>query len=189
MDNRKRILKRILTAAVLTGIAAMVTLLFLSRSRRLDPVPIPDIATKAVMTLAKLHQTATKDGKVQWELDAASAEMEADTGRMRLTAPEIEFTTDDGTKVRLTADQGLLDTRSNDMQVTGNVCLRDGRYTLVTEALIYQHEQRLLRSDVPVRITHTAFDLRANKMTYNLDENLARFDGQVEGTFNEDLAL
>lgn len=189
MDNRKRILKYLLTAAVVIGTAAIVMVFFQFRGHRLSPIPIPDIATKAVMSIAKLHQTATKDGKIQWELVADTAQMEADTGRMRLTAPKVKFNTDDGAKVLLTADQGLLDTRSNDMQVTGNVCLRDDRYTLVTETLVYQHEQRLLSTDTPVKITHTAFDLRANSMTYNLDQSLAQFDGQVEGTLNENPTL
>lgn len=178
-----------LTAAVVLGTGAMVVVFFQFRDRQMEPIPMPDIATKAIMTIAKLHQTATKDGKIQWELDAEAAQMEADSGRMRLTAPKIHFNTDDGAKVLLTADQGVLDTRNNDMEVSGNVCLRDNRYTLVTETLTYQHEQRLLRSDTPVKITHTAFDLRANSMTYNLDQSLAQFDGQVEGTLNETPAL
>jgi LPS export ABC transporter protein LptC len=189
MINRKRLVKRILTAAVILGIAAMVAVFFQFRSRQLVPIPMPDIATKALMTLANLHQTATKNGKIQWELDAESAQMEADSGRMLLTKPKVVFFADDGTQVLLTANSGTLDTRSNDMQVTGNVSVHNDRYTLVTEALVYQHAQRLLRSDVPVKITNKAFDLRADKMTYSLDDNLAQFDGQVEGNLNEDLAL
>lgn len=189
MNNSKRILKRILTAAVIIGFAALIVVFFQFRRQKLDPLPLPNLATKALMTLAKLHQTATKDGKTQWELDAESAQMEADSGHIILTAPRIDFFMEDGTKVHLTADRGLLDTHSNDMQVTGNVYLRNDRYTLLTEALAYHHAKRHLQSDVPVKITNKAFDLRANRMTYSLEENRAQFDGRVEGNLNEDPAL
>jgi LPS export ABC transporter protein LptC len=185
MANRARILKGVLTAAVIIGMGAMAMIFFQFRHQTIAPLPLPEIATKALMTLANLHQTATKDGKTQWELDAQSAQMEADSHRMVLTSPKVDFFMEDGTKVKLIADKGVLDTQSNDMHVTGNVCLRNDRYSLLTEALIYQHERRQLRSDVPVQIKSKAFDLRANQMTYNLEDNLAQFDGQVEGSLYE----
>lgn len=189
MADRKSALKLILTAATLLGVVALAVVFFQFRRQQLQPLPIPDLATKALMTLAKVHQTATKDGKVQWELDAATAQLEADSGEMRLTSPRIVFFTDNGDKVLLTAEKGVLNTRNNDMQVSGNVRLRDDRYTLLTEALVYQHDRHILRTDVPVIIIGRAFDLRANKMTYNLEENLAQFDGQVKGNLHEDPAI
>ncbi|MDA8141917.1 MAG: hypothetical protein M0036_24990, partial [Desulfobacteraceae bacterium] len=70
MADRTRILKNILTAAVILGLCAMGLVFFQFRRQQIAPQPLPDLAAKALMTLAHLHQTATKDGKTQWELEA-----------------------------------------------------------------------------------------------------------------------
>lgn len=190
MADRKRALKWILTAAAALGLVLLIVV-FIQFRRQQDRyvVPLPDLAGQALMRLARLHQTATKDGKVQWELDAESARLEADSGRMILDSPVVDFYTDDGGKVLLTAEQGVLDTRSNDMEVRGNVRLHHDRYIFMTEVLVYQHARRILRSDVPVTIEGAGFGLRADTMTYDLEANRAQFDGQVEGDLYEDLAI
>lgn len=189
MADRKRTFKWILTSLIILGLAGLVILFLQLRRYQHKPLPLPDSATRALMTLAQLHQTATKDGKVQWELDAQSAQLEADNGRMILTSPTVVFHLKDGGRVRLTAAQGVLDTRSHDMQVSGNVHLHSDRYTLRTQALDYRHDRRILHSDVPVQISGQAFDLRADKMKYNLDSDTAQFEGRVEGNLDEKMDL
>ncbi|MFZ1986599.1 MAG: LPS export ABC transporter periplasmic protein LptC [Desulfatitalea sp.] len=189
MADRKHLIKYIIITVVLLIFAALAGLFTHARRPQGQPVPIPEVATKALMTLVGIHQTATKEGQVQWELDADSAQLEADGNRMILTAPRVDFVMKDGTKVRLTAKQGVLDTHNNDMAVSGEVRLRNDQYLLETEALAYQHDRRTLHSDAPVHIIGPAFDLRADQMTYNLEENRAQFDGRVEGNFNEAFSL
>jgi LPS export ABC transporter protein LptC len=189
MADRKRTLKWILTGTALAGIAALLILFLQLRRDQGQPVPLPDTATRALLTLARLHQTATQNGKVQWDLTAESAQLDADTGRMILNSPVVVFYTQDGSQVRLTAMQGVLHTRTNDMQASGNVHLRNDRYLLQTEALDYKHKDRILLSRVPVKITGDVFDLRADKMTYNLENNTTLFEGSVEGNLNADMAL
>jgi lipopolysaccharide export system protein LptC len=189
MADRKRTLKWILTTVAAIGMAALLALFFQLRRQRQGPLPLPDTAAHALMTLAQLHQTATKDGQVQWKLNAESAQLEADSRRMILKSPKVVFFMKDGSRVHLTAARGVLDTRSNDMEVSGNVHLASDRYNLETEALVYRNQARILESDVPVHITGSAFDLRAAKMTYNLQTDTAEFDGQVKGSLNENMAL
>lgn len=188
MADRKRTLKWILTTVAVIGTATLVALFFVLRRHQQGPLPLPKTATHALMTLARLHQTATKDGQVQWKLNAESAQLEADSRRIILKSPKVVFFTKDGSRVHLTAARGVLDTRSNDMEVSGNVQLVGDRYHLETEALVYRNKARILESDVPVHIIGSAFDLRADKMTYNLETETAHFDGQVKGSLNEDLA-
>lgn len=189
MADRKRHIKIALTIAVVAGLGILAAVFLQLRSHQGASVPVPMPAVDALMTLAKVHQTATKDGKVQWKLDAESAQLEAKGGRMILTAPVVEFHMENGTKVNLTAEKGILHTGSNDMEVTGNVRLHNDRYTLMAETLIYQHKQRMLKSDAPVHIKSGTMALRADKMTYNLDENLARFIGKVEGNLIDGLPI
>lgn len=152
-------------------------------------IPMPTSSTKALIALSKVHQTATKDGAVQWELDAKSAELEAETGRMVLKAPKVQFYLDDGGKVHLTARWGILFTRNNNIKVRGNVRVVNDRYTLVAETLIYEHAQRRLYTNRPVTITSQAFDLSSTGMTYDLNTNQAQLDGDVKGIVHEKPAI
>lgn len=152
-------------------------------------IPIPPSSTKALIALSKVHQTATKDGQVQWELDAESAELEAKTGHMVLKSPKVEFQLDDGGKVLLTARWGVLFTRNNNIQVRGNVRVVNDRYTLVAETLIYEHAQRRLYTNRPVTITGQAFDLSSAGITYDLNTNRAQLDGDVKGIVHEKPAI
>jgi LPS export ABC transporter protein LptC len=152
------------------------------------PLP-PQTATKAIMALSQVHQTATKDGTVQWELDATAAELEAGTGKMVLQSPTVVFFLDDGTRVNLTAREGILYTRNNNIEVRGNVLVKNDRYTLMTEVLAYEHDDRLLQADAPVQIIGKDIELQPATMRYDLNTNQARFHGQVEGTLFEKPAL
>jgi LPS export ABC transporter protein LptC len=190
MADRRSLLKWILTAIAALALVVLIAVFIQFRRQQNEiVVPLPDAVTRSLMRLVRLHQTATKDGQVQWELDADAAELETGSGRMILTSPVVVFHTDGGETVHLTATEGVLDTRTNDMEASGNVQLRDDRYTLETEALIYLHDARRLRSDVPVYIHGAVFNLRADAMEYDLDANQAQFEGHVEGHLYEDLAI
>ena len=152
-------------------------------------IPLPPNATKALLALTGVHQTATKNGVVQWELDAESAELESHSGRMFLKAPEVNFFLEDGGQIRLTAERGVLDTKSNDMQVQGNVRVVEDRYTLLTDQLNYNHTERILSSEKPVHVFGQMADLKAASMTFDLNTSQARFEGRVKGILNEHLAL
>jgi LPS export ABC transporter protein LptC len=152
-------------------------------------IPLPASSTKALIALSKVHQIATKDGVVQWELDAESAELEAKTGRMVLISPKVQFFLDDGGNVTLTAQQGILFTDNNNINVRGNVKVVNDRYTLVAETLDYDHAQRRLYTDKPVTITGRAFDLSSAGLTYDLNTNQAQLDGDVKGIVHEEPAI
>lgn len=184
----KRTFKIKLTLLLLLGLSlAAVSWYYFHLRQGLDSarIPLPKAASKAVMALSKVRQTATKDGVVQWNLEAATAELEAGTGRMILQSPEIKFFLEDGSQVYLTAEKGILHTRENNMEVQGNVHLRSDRYTLVTEALAYDHERRLITTSRAVEISGRTIRLHAAAMTFNLSTNQARFSGPVKGILNE----
>jgi LPS export ABC transporter protein LptC len=111
--------------------------------------------------------------------------MEAQTGRMVLQSPKVDFFLEDGSQVHLTARQGILYTRDNNMEVQGNVHLRSDRYTLVTEDLAYDNEHRVITTTKEVLIKGKAIQLHAAAMTYDLKVNQARFTGPVKGILHE----
>jgi lipopolysaccharide export system protein LptC len=190
MASRNSRLKLIL-GTVMVFILAAVAVLYIHFKQQDETagVTLPPMATKAIMSLARVHQTATKDGVVQWELNADSAELDSDTGRMVLRAPQVRFFLEDGTQVQLTAEQGELNTHSNNMQMRGNVQVRNDRYTLTTDALAYQHADRILRTDAPVQIVGQMVEIQAAAMTYDLKTDRAQFSGQVKGMIYEGLPI
>lgn len=191
MSHRTQRLRRVLLMAVGVSIIAVIWAFYQFRQDRAAvriPLP-PKAATQAIMALSQVHQTATKDGAVQWELDATTAELETGTGKMILQSPKVTFFLDDGTRVKLTAKEGTLHTSSNDIEVRGNVLVRNDRYTLITEVLAYEHEQRVLHADAPVQIIGQDIELKAATMRYDLNANQTRFQGQVEGILFENPAI
>ena len=166
MDKRKVKIKLALTLVLGISLGAVFWYFFLFRQAAVPAVPLPESAAKAVMALSDVRQTATKDGIVQWKLEAVSAEMEADTGRMVLKSPRVQFFMEDGGQVHLTARTGILYTRDNNMEVQGNVHLQSDRYTLVTEALTYDNERHLIVTTKEVQISGKTIALHAAAMTY-----------------------
>ena len=98
-----------------------------------------------------------------------------------LQSPDVVFFSDDGQKINLTAAQGTLNTKNNNLVVNGAVHLFNGHYDMHTEKLIYLHGKRLLESEGAVKILSNTFQLQANAMTYDIDTEEAHFTGQVEG--------
>ena len=185
MDKRKAKIKLALTLVLGISLGAVFWYFFLFRQTPVPTAQLPETAAKAIMALSNVRQTATKDGSVQWKLTAVSAEMEADTGRMVLKSPQVEFFTEDGGRIHLTASTGILYTRDNNIEVQGNVHLRSDRYTLVTEALTYDNERHLIVTTKEVLISGETIQLHASAMTYDLKVNQARFAGPVKGILHE----
>jgi len=92
-------------------------------------------------------------------------------------------------KVYLTADEGVLKTDSNDIELTGNVILKNENYRLKTENLCYNHRTRVFSSEVPVKITGAGFDLAADSVSFDLNTNKTVFEGSVKGNFRGNVTL
>jgi LPS export ABC transporter protein LptC len=191
MDHRTKRLRRLLLLTVGISLIAVVWVFYQFRQDRAAVrIPLPSqAATQAIMAISQVHQTATKDGAIQWELDAATAELETGTGKMVLKSPKVTFFLDDGTRVNLTAKEGTLHTSSKDIEVRGNVLVRNNRYTLATEVLAYEHQQHVLYADASVQIIGQDLELKAATMHYDLNTNQTRFQGQVEGILFENPAI
>lgn len=141
------------------------------------------------IAIGRVHQTATRDGFTEWNLDAASVKyMEAEK-KAFFKEISVTFFLKDGTQILMTANEGILKTESKDIEVIGDVVVKNEKYRMETERLRYQHEKRLLFAKVPVKITGDAFDLVADSLSVDLNQNKAWFKGHVKGTVNEKATL
>ena len=147
------------------------------------------IQSAAKMSLGKIHHTATRDGVIEWSLDASSAKLLDEKKQLILDDLSVVFYMKDGKKAYLTAEKGFLHTDSNDIEVTGNVVVRSNSYVLKSEKLNYEHTRHILFSNVFVEISSDSEKLTADSIFFDLDTKKTILEGNVNGTFSENVKL
>ena len=190
LKTKPQKLKFILLAVILICVT-FVVLVFIGY-RRMTSAPqliLSSVTDQADLSLGKIHQTATRDGRTEWILDAASAQLIQAENKLMLANLSMTFFLKDHREIHLTAEKGTLNTESKDMQVSGNVVVQTDDYRLNTELLDYEHSRKLIHTDVPVHVSGKAGQLQADSMNLQLDTNVVAFKGNVEATYLEDLAL
>ena len=183
-------LKLILLSVILIALGATIVV-FVSHRRVLDKEEniVSSVQSKANISIGKAHQTATRNGIKEWSLDAASVNYIVKKNQAIFLDVSVIFYLKDKTEVYLTANKGILNTDSNNMELFGNVVVKNAKYRLKTENLHYKHNKRVISSKVPVIITGTAFDFAADSMSINLNTNNTMLEGKVEGTVVESIRL
>ena len=147
------------------------------------------IHSAAKMSLGKLHHTATRDGVIEWSLDASSARLLDEKKQLILDDLSVVFYMKDGKKAYLTAEKGFLHTESNDIEVAGNVVVKNDNYVLKTEKLNYEHTRRILFSNVSVEISSDSEKLTADSISFDLNTKKTMLEGNVKGIFSENINL
>ena len=189
-DHNHKKLKLILLSVIFVGLGVTLTV-FISHRRMLGKEKniVSDIRNNANISIGKAHQTATRNGIKEWNLDAASVNYMAEKNQAIFQDLSITFYLKDKTQLYLTANKGILKTDTNDMEVLGNVVVKNSTYRLKTENLIYRHNQRIIFSKAPVQVSGSVFNLVADSMSLNLNTNEAMFQGKVQGTLSEIIKL
>jgi LPS export ABC transporter protein LptC len=189
-NNNPKKLKLFLLSVIIITLGAVFTVFVVYRqvTDKEDNL-FADIQNKASISIGKVHQTATRNGIIEWSLDAASVDYIDKRNRAIFKDLSVTFYLKDKSEVYLTANQGNLKTDSNDIEVSGNVVVKNGTYRLNTENLHYKHKKRIIFSKVPVKITGNLFDLVADSMFLNLNTNKTLLKGKVEGTLNEKITI
>ena len=191
----KKIIKpktlKIVLVLVIFSIIGVLTVMYINYRRLLENPEklISAIKPGVDMTIGDIHQTATRDGKKEWQLDATSAQYIDSEKKVRLDNIDMLFFLKSQQQVHLTAKMGILETESQNVSVNGRVKLESEDAQLNTEVLHYRHKNRFIFSESPVTITGDAFELSAESMTLDLEKGRAVLKGNVQGTFYDDIAL
>ena len=179
-----------LVAVVLVILAAVVVVFINYRGMLSGPRPIVVSGDdEANIAIGKIHQTATRDGKSEWSLEAGSAKYLTTKKKALFEDILVTFFMKENDNITLSADRGALKTDSNDMNVTGNVVMEHEQFKLKTDALQYIFNDRKVSTDTPVRLDTKAFSLEAEEMTLDLDTRRSTFQGHVRVIFNEPVQL
>lgn len=150
---------------------------------------MPAIRSEVGMAASRVRQTATRNGIVDWRLDAAGAQLMENGQAAVVEAPEVVFFMENQRDVRLTARQGRVKTATNDIRVSGNVVMQDPAYRLETEALRYLYADRRLVSESPVTLSGQGMSLQADHLELDLEAGRAVFTGRVKSTFGNGFRL
>lgn len=188
--GRPRKIRIIIIVTLLMTIGA-ISIIFIRYRRALNNPEefIASVPLKADLTISEIHQVSTRDGREEWRLDAASAQYLNAEKQVILKDLSMTFFLENQREVILTADRGVLMTDSKDVTVDGNVVLNSDDSHLITEKLHYQHDHRRLSSRSPVEIRGETYQLTAENMTLDLNENRVEFSGNVRGSFIENFSL
>jgi LPS export ABC transporter protein LptC len=187
--NHKK-LKLILLSVIVSALGITLAV-FITHRNSLDKKGhvVSNIRSKANISIGKAHQTAIKNGIKEWNLEAASVNYMVEKNQAIFQDLFITFYLKDKSQVYLTANKGILNIDSKDMEIFGNVVIKNATYRLKTENLFYRHNRRIIFSKVPVTVTGDALEFAADSMSLNLNTNKTMFEGKVQGTLREVIKL
>jgi LPS export ABC transporter protein LptC len=149
---------------------------------------LSSIKDGANLSLGKIRQTATRDGKKEWRLEAGSAHYIENDKKAVLKDLFITYFLKDNREVHLEAEEGILRTDTNDIEFSGNVVIKSEDYQLKTRRMNYEHEGRVIFTNAPVKISGEAVSLSAQSITYDLNLNKISLAGNVEVAISKDFA-
>jgi lipopolysaccharide export system protein LptC len=182
---------KIILVAIVSIVISIVIVVYIGY-RRLSKAPdkiLSAIQDGADMSIGKINQTATRDGKREWRLEASSARYSQTKNEVILKDLSMTFFLDDDSEVYLTAKKGILNTRTNDVEVTGDVVVKRENYELITEKLNYLHDKRIVFSKVPVLIVGDDAEISADSASLDLNTKKLRLKGNVESSISENIKL
>ncbi len=133
------------------------------------------------INMARIHQTHLSQGKKQWTLTADILQITPDgrTGILKnLVATRFPTA---GEPVQITADKGVLNIKSNDLTISGNVVLEDGTYKICTPVLHYQNAANIIYTNAGVTINGDNLHLQGETIRYHLTSMEAVLTKNVQG--------
>lgn len=189
-SQKRKLLKRLLVALILLIAGSTIGVFTFYRQMMKEPEKILEkIPENTNLAMGKVHHTATRDGKTEWSLEAASAEIDEPNKKIVFKDLQVTFYMEADREVKLTAQKGVLQTETNDLAVAGDVVIQDPRFRLDAEQLFYNHKNRKMQSKKPVKISNAASVLTADSMHMDLNNKKAIFEGNIKGSFREDFTI
>lgn len=130
------------------------------------PKIIPDLKVEGI------HLTRSIAGRMEWELNAISADIFKEEGLTRLEAPKVVFFGKGDKTVKLTGNKGEVLNGTNDLSVTGDVKIvnSDG-YTLTTDSLHYYSDKNSIATDSKVFMKGELIKMEGEGLVADIERN------------------
>lgn len=179
--KKPRKIKIALLATILIILGGIIGIYIGFRPDPTTSESIPEsIGPDATLSVGKIQQTSTRKGKKEWHLEANSAHYIKESNQMILKDLMVTFFLEDSSEVTLAADKGVLKTDTNDIEVSGNVMVKNNQYSLLTEKLNYAHKRRVLYSNVPATLSGKTAQISADSILFDLNQKKLTLEGSVE---------
>jgi len=145
-----RILMRFAVLALVLGVACVLS----SCGDGGETGPAAEGGVVPDQEISSFTLTQTNDGRSVWSLTAELALVFEEADRIETTHPRVEFFSDEGeSRSVLTARNGLLRRRTNDMEVSGSVVVTSNDGTVMqTEHLTWDERRGKILTEMPVRV-------------------------------------
>lgn len=138
--------------------------------------------------MSGVHILGTKKSGREWELWADTAEGYNDKGLWLLNTVKTDFFAINGAVYNVKGEKGEVDQNSKNLIVTGNVVMRSSNgYTFKTEKLMYNSEDKLITSPVPVKVigpressSQLRLHLNGDRLKASLDDSFMWVTGNVK---------
>ena len=182
---------RVLVLLTLCVLAAGAGIFFFVPAMMHAPQTVTDlhIDSEAALKLDAMKQISKKNGITEWELEAATATLAKEKNQAILTQVHVVFHIRNKDTIILTSDQGILDTKTHDMDFKGNVVVQHQTYTLKTDKLHYKKKPHIIHSNTKVWLENADAAMEADTMEIRINDNQVILQGHVTGTFSEDFNL
>jgi LPS export ABC transporter protein LptC len=183
-------LRTAIFAVMLIALGALAAVYVVYR-RGIDPGAdlMKKLPSGTSLSIENLRHTAARHGRTEWELSADTTRMMPGKNAAALDRVAVVFYMDDGSRVNLTADSGVLETGTSNLTVAGNVVVSRSEYRLTTERIRYRHQERILAAETPVTVSGVSMSLTADAATFDLDTRKLRFEGGVHGSIDQKLEM
>ncbi len=185
MAGKRKKLKLLLIFIILfvLGVTAAVFIHYRRSTEESEKI-ISDISDDATLTVGRVKQTQTKDGKKEWYLDAESVKYANENKEAVFKKLTVTFYLEEEKEVHISADKGILKTQKQNFEIKENVVVKNEHYELKTNNLYYLHKDRFFFTKAPVEITGATFNLKADSMSVDLNTKKAKFEGNIRGVFH-----
>ena len=183
-------LKIFLLATMFIALGTVIGIYIATQRDSSIPEGIPESTEPdATLSIGKIQHTATRKGKKEWSLEARTANYMGQTSQVVLKDLKVTFFVEDAGEIKLEADTGILNTSSNDIEVSGNVVVKNKDFKLLAERLNYANDKRVLYSGAPVTISGPTVNVAADTMSFDLNTQKVTMEGSVETTLDNNFTL
>lgn len=135
------------------------------------------------VSLNDIHHVATRDGVKEWTLDAESVRYNKAENKSILKDVTMTFFLKNGESVHVTGDDAVFLTDTKNMEIFGNVVVRNGPNEMKTERLRYDDQNRSVSTDTPIMVKGDGIRLMGNNMAFSFASEQATVWGDVNAVF------
>ncbi len=182
--NRK--IRAALSAFIVLSVVGLIALVSIHYKTR--ELPREDFVEdeRVQVSIDRIHYSGTKDGRVEWELDARSASRSRDEDLTLFEDVRATFYAGDGSSYTLTAREGSLRELSGEIGVSGDVVIESGEgYVLRTDSLKYLINEKEVSTPDRVTVASERLDLEGTGFTGLIESGEFRLLRDVKAVFRD----